>query len=109
MDVGAVLIKLKPNMQARVEAWQQEIQLRKAEAIQTLQAEGVTVESWFQLELNGDRYFLAYMRAKDIAHAQQVARNSCFDIDQVHRQFKQHWEQVIPALLLVDLENNEEC
>ncbi|WP_286944094.1 DUF6176 family protein, partial [Acinetobacter sp. UBA6526] len=47
MDVGAVLIKLKPNMQARVEAWQQEIQLRKAEAIQTLQAEGVTVESWF--------------------------------------------------------------
>lgn len=49
------------------------------------------------------------MRAKDIAHAQQVARNSCFEIDQVHRQFKQHWEQVIPAQLLVDLENNEEC
>jgi len=48
------------------------------------------------------------MRAKDIAHAQQVARNSAFEIDQVHRQFKQHWAQVIPAQLLVDLENNEQ-
>jgi len=48
------------------------------------------------------------MRAKDIAHAQQVAKNSRFDIDQVHRQFKQHWEQVITAQLLVDLENNAE-
>ncbi len=108
MDVGAVLIKLKANSQAKVEAWQREIQQRKAEAIQTLQAEGVTVESWFQLELNGDHYLLAYMRAKDLAHARQVARNSCFEIDQVHRQFKQLWEQVIPAQLLVDLENNEE-
>lgn len=108
MDVGAVLIRLKANTQAQVEAWQQEIQQRKAEAIQTLQAEGVTVESWFQFELNGDHYLLAYMRAKDIAHAQQVARNSSFEIDQVHRQFKQHWEQVISAQLLVDLENNEE-
>ncbi|WP_332604238.1 DUF6176 family protein [Acinetobacter sp. ESBL14] len=109
MDVGAVLIRLKANTQAKVEAWQQEIQRRKAEAIQTLQAEGVTVESWFQLELNGEHYLLAYMRAKDLAYAQQVARKSCFDIDQVHQQFKQHWEQVIPAQLLVDLENNEQC
>ena len=108
MEVGAVLIKLKANSMADVEVWQREIQQRKAEAIQTLQTEGVTVESWFQLELNGDDYLLAYMRAKDIAHAQQVARNSTFDIDQVHRQFKLLWEQVIPAQLLVDLENNEQ-
>ncbi|MGA6138034.1 DUF6176 family protein [Acinetobacter dispersus] len=109
MDVGAVLIKLKANSMADVEVWQREIQQRKAEAIQTLQAEGVTVESWFQLELNGDHYLLAYMRAKDIAYAHQVARNSRFEIDQVHRQFKQHWEQVISAQLLVDWENNEQC
>lgn len=47
MDVGAVLIKLKTNTQAEVEAWQQEIEKSKAEAIQTLQVEGVKVESWF--------------------------------------------------------------
>lgn len=108
MDVGAVLIKLKTNTLANVEAWQQEIEQRKAEAIQTLQAEGVKVESWFQLELDGNHYLLAYMRAKDIAYAQQVARNSSFDIDKVHKQFKQNWERVIPAKLLVDLENNDE-
>ncbi|ESK55052.1 MULTISPECIES: DUF6176 family protein [Acinetobacter] len=108
MDVGAVLIKLKTNTLANVEAWQQEIEQRKAEAIQTLQAEGVKVESWFQLELDGNHYLLAYMRANDIAYAQQVARNSSFDIDKVHKQFKQNWERVIPAKLLVDLENNDE-
>ena len=108
MDVGAVLIKLKTNTLANVEAWQQEIEQRKAEAIQTLQAEGVKVESWFQLELDGNHYLLAYMRANDIAHAQQVARNSSFEIDKIHKQFKQNWEHVIPAKLLVDLENNDE-
>ncbi|WDZ52016.1 DUF6176 family protein [Acinetobacter vivianii] len=108
MDVGAVLIKLKTNTQAEVEAWQQEIVKRKVEAIQTLQAEGVTVESWFQLELNGEHYLLAYTRAKDIAQAQQVAKNSSFEIDKYHQQFKQHWEQVIPTRLLIDLENNDE-
>jgi len=108
MDVGAVLIKLKTNTQVEVEAWQQEIVKRKVEAIQTLQAEGVTVESWFKLELNGENYLLAYTRAKDIAHAQQAARNSSFEIDKYHQQFKQHWEQVIPTTLLIDLENNDE-
>lgn len=108
MDVGAVLIKLKTNTLVNVEAWRQEIEQRKAEAIQTLQAEGVKVESWFQLELDGNNYLLAYMRANDIAHAQQIARNSSFEIDKVHKQFKQNWERVIPAKLLVDLENNDE-
>ncbi len=45
MDVGAALIKLKPNTLPKVEDWQQQLEQRKAEAIQTLQAEGVLVES----------------------------------------------------------------
>lgn len=73
MDVGAVLIKLKQDSLINVEAWKREIEQRKDEAIQTLQAEGVTIESWFHLELDGNNYLIAYMRANDIAHAQQVA------------------------------------
>lgn len=107
MDVGAVLIKLKQDTLANVDAWKIEIEQRKDEAIQTLQAEGVTIESWFHLELDGNDYLIAYLRANDIAHAQQVARNSPFEIDKVHKQFKQNWERVIPANLLVDLENND--
>ncbi|MBC9229952.1 hypothetical protein HI850_011505 [bacterium SPL81] len=87
MDVGAVLIKLKQDTLANVDAWK--------------------IESWFHLELDGNNYLLAYMRANDIAHAQQVARKSPFEIDKVHKQFKQNWQRVIPATLLVDLENND--
>ena len=85
MDVGAVLIKLKQDTLANVDAWKIEIEQRKDEAIQTLQAEGVTIESWFHLELDGNNYLIAYIRS--------------------HKQFKQNWERIIPATLLVDLEN----
>ena len=53
MDVGAVLIKLKANSMQNVEAWQAELNARKAEAIETLKAEGVFVESWFHVALDG--------------------------------------------------------
>lgn len=107
MDVTAAIIKLKPNTLANVETWQNELQQRKAEAIETLKAEGVYVESWFHFKLEGQDYLLAYMRAADITHAQQVAKSSSFDIDRVHRQFKQNWERPILATLLLDLENVE--
>ncbi len=107
MDVGAVLIKLKQDTLANVDAWKIEIEQRKDEAIQTLQAEGVTIESWFHLELDGSDQLIAYLRVNNIAHAQQVSRKSPFVIDKVHKQFKQNCERVIPANLLVDLENND--
>lgn len=106
MDVGAVLIRLKPDTLDHVEAWKKELNERKDEAIETLRAEGVHVESWFHLELEGQDYLLVYMRADDIAQAQQIGRNSHFPIDQVHKQFKNNWAKVFPAKLLLDLENN---
>lgn len=106
MDVGAVLIQLKPNVLTHVDAWQAELNARKDEAIETLKAEGVLVESWFYLELEGNDYLLAYTRAENIEKAQTVAKKSHFPIDQVHQQFKSNWLKVIPAKLLLDLENN---
>ncbi|MEG0482307.1 MAG: DUF6176 family protein [Acinetobacter sp.] len=105
MDVGAVLIQLKPDSLTHVDAWQAELNARKKEAIETLKAEGVLVESWFYLELEGQHYLLAYTRAEDIQKAQAVAKKSHFPIDQVHKQFKSNWAKVIPAKLLLDLEN----
>lgn len=107
MDVGAVLIKLKANSMANVEAWQQELNARKDEAIETLKAEGVYVESWFHVQLEGQDYLIAYMRAVDIARAQQIGRESSFPIDQMHKQFKKNWEKGYRATLLVDLENTQ--
>lgn len=109
MDVGAALIKLKPNTWSKVEDWQQQLEQRKVEAIETLQAEGVTVESWFHIQIEGQDYLIAYMRAVDLVKAQQMAKTSPFEIDQVHQQFKRAcWEKVISATLLLDLDNNEQ-
>lgn len=105
MDVGSVIIKLKENTQADLHSWQQQLEQRKAEAIETLKAEGVAIESWFQVEINGEPYLIAYMRARNIAEAQKIGRTSQFDIDQVHKKFKTIWEKVYPATLLLDLEN----
>lgn len=103
-DVGAVLIKLKANIMHNVEAWQTEVNARKTEAIATLKAEGGGAESWFHVELEGQNYLIAYMRAEDIAKAQHIGRESQFAIDAMHKAFKQNWERGYKATLLVDLE-----
>ena len=103
-DVGTVLIKLKADFMQSVEAWQAELNARKAEAIETLKAEGVFVESWFHVELDGLDYLIAYTRADDISKAQETSKNSQFAIDQLLQQFKSTWAKVIPASLLVDLD-----
>ncbi|QIO06758.1 DUF6176 family protein [Acinetobacter shaoyimingii] len=107
MDIGAVLIELKENRLDDVAVWQAEINARKQEAIETLKAERVFIESWFQLKLEGKDYLIAYMRADDIHYAQQVGKSSQFPIDQIHKAFKQNWARVIPAQILVDLENTD--
>ncbi len=105
MDIGAVLIKLKPNTQDNLEEWRLAINKRKEEAIETLKAEGVFIESWFTVELETEIHLIAYMRAKSIPEAQKIAKSSQFDIDKVHKKFKTIWEKVYPATLLVDLDN----
>ncbi len=104
MDVGAVLIQLKMDKKDDVRAWQEILHRRQAEAIQTLVAEGVHVESWFHVELDGLDYLIAYTRADDISKAHETSRNSQFAIDQLHKQFKSTWAKVIPASLLIDLD-----
>ena len=103
MDVGAVLIQLKPNRKHELKAWQQALNSRSNEAIETLKAEGVCVDSWFYVNLEDKDFLIAYMRAENIAKAQEVARESEFAIDAVHRAFKQTWEKVYPTELLLDL------
>lgn len=106
MDVSAVVIKLKEGAMSNVEPWKNEMLNRKDEAIQTLKAEGVTLESWFHLELEGQNYLIAYMRANDLSHAREVVKTSPFEIDKIHKKFKENWEKGYTAKLLFDLENN---
>lgn len=106
MDVKAYLVKLKEDSGDRVSEWAGRINSRRDEALATLRAEGMEVESWFLLSLNGEDYLLSYMRTEDMQRAKQVAKESMHDIDAYHQQFKRDtWVggSVTELQLLVDL------
>ena len=47
MDVKCVVIELKPNSLSRVKEWVSFVKENEAEALQSLENEGVTVENFF--------------------------------------------------------------
>ncbi len=66
----------------------------------------MSVESWFLLSLEDGDYLLAYMRADDMARAQEAAKRSAHAIDALHQQFKRDtWipGSIRSGELLVDL------
>lgn len=70
----------------------------------TLAHEGVTIESWFAVTLDGKHYLLANMRAVGMAAAHEAVKSSASRVDAYHRAFKAAaWGQRIKAELLVDL------
>lgn len=106
MDVKAYLVKLKEDSGDRVSEWAGSINRRRDEALATLCAEGMEVESWFLLSLNGEDYLFSYMRTEDMQRAKRVAKESIHDIDAYHQQFKRDtWVRgsVTELQLLVDL------
>jgi len=106
MDVIAGLIELKPDSNTEVHDWKAFIESHKKQALESLRAEGVSVESWFSLSLAGKDYLLCYMRADSIQQSQKVMADSCNPVDERHRQFKQNawvWGSHVKAELLLDL------
>jgi hypothetical protein len=107
MEIIAGVIELKPNSMDNVEQWAETINARIDEAIATLQDEGVQLESWFHLPLDGKDYLLSYMRAESLQKAQKVVTQSEHAIDAYHQTFKQEtWLRGTRARLLVDLVND---
>lgn len=102
MEAAAGLIKLKPNVKEDVEDWSNTIKARRDEALQTLRDEGVAVESWFQVEIEGAPYLLWYMRADSIERVWEVAAKSDHEIDAYHfdimSKITQSQIQAIPIL-----------
>ena len=107
MDVTARLIELKPGSDERVREWAEFVRRHSDEATATLINEGVSVESWFDVTLDGRRYLLYYVRAVSISSAEAVAAHAENAVDAYHRQFKADtWVRGGGAdgRLLVDLE-----
>ena len=106
MEVFARLIELKPGSAERVQAWAEHIDAHRANAVASLKSEGVSIESWFALSLEGKEYLLCYMRAESMQKSQQVAAKSDNPVDAYHQQFKvDTWVRGAGAVgkLLVDL------
>ena len=88
MDVTARLIELRPGSDERVREWAEFLSQHRDEASATLRNEGVSVESWFEVTLDGKSYLLSYQRATSAADAGAVAAQSASVVDAYHRQFK---------------------
>jgi hypothetical protein len=88
MDVSARLIELKPGTEERVRQWAAFLSRHRDEANETLRNEGVDIESWFEVALDGKRYLLCYIRAASIQEAEAVAGRSTSAVDEYHQQFK---------------------
>jgi hypothetical protein len=84
MEIASGLIKLKPGSDEKVEKWRETISSRLNEAIATLNDEGVEIESWFKIEVGGQKFLLWYMRAESIARAFEVSQTLKHPIDQFH-------------------------
>jgi hypothetical protein len=103
-DVVCARIQLQPGSLSRVQEWAEHLRTHRDEALQTLAAEGVTVESVF-LDSGAEGDFLVYyMRSGSQQLAQEVAARSVAAIDAHHSAFKRDtWAQVRRLDLLLDL------
>ena len=85
MEAWFRLIKLRPDSSSLVKEWAETISERRSEALETLDSEGVTIESWFSVTLEGKDYLAVYMRAASIEAAFRAAETSDHEIDSIHR------------------------
>jgi Family of unknown function (DUF6176) len=84
MEYASGLIKLKPESEEKVDEWRSTIASRLDEAAATLKDEDVQVESWFTIEIGGEKYLLWYLRARSIKRVFEVSQLLKHPIDKFH-------------------------
>lgn len=101
---ACVRVRLKPGTLPQVREWAAHIGAHREEALATLAAEGVSIESVFLDSTEAGDYLVYYMRAGSHERAREVAQASVAAIDRYHQAFKRAtWAGVQPLELLVDL------
>ena len=84
MEFASGLIRLKPGSGGKVAQWRSTTASRLEEAAATLKDEHVQVESWFTIEIAGEKYLLWYLRAKSIKRVFEVSQKLKHPIDRFH-------------------------
>lgn len=105
VDVRCVKIRLREDSIARVRAWAAELNVRREEALVTLQNEGVSLECYFLDQTNTGDYLIALMRGDDLDRAREIAALSSHPIDSYQEAFKKAtWvsHRLLDPLLCLD-------
>lgn len=104
-EVACAIVHLHPGSVSRVREWVAYIMAHKSEALETLAAEGVKIESVFLASSEQGEFLVYYMRSSSQEVAQSVANKSLAKIDEYHRSFKKEcWARVERLETLIDLE-----
>jgi len=108
-EVRCVKVRLKPGSLPRVWAWASEVSARKPEALATLEAESIVLESFFLDQTDDGDYLIGTIRAGSLAQAAEAAKVSTHDLDAYHRAFQRDTRATGEGLeLLVDLTRLDE-
>ncbi len=87
-EIRCVRIKLKPNSLERVQGWADELTRRKSEVLESLAAEGATLEAAFLEKASDGDYLIYVMTADALTKADAATQQSDRPIDQFHSDFK---------------------
>ena len=84
METAVGLMGLKPDTAGDLQELRDMLDTRRADVLDTLRNKGVTIESWFQIEIDWQPYLLWFMQAESIARAREVFLASDHAIDAYH-------------------------
>jgi hypothetical protein len=76
-----------------VHEWAAYMQSHMDEVRQSLSQEQVRHEAWYAGQDDGGLYVIGVMDVDDQEASASIAASSSLTIDQVHRQFKGHWDR----------------
>jgi ribosomal protein L4 len=85
METACYRIKLKAGMINDAKNWAEHLNSRTKEVLGLLKSEGVTVESAFLDQVNGEDYLIYYLRAENLENAHKIASESNHPVDIFHR------------------------
>ncbi|CDZ79838.1 hypothetical protein BN1013_00338 [Candidatus Rubidus massiliensis] len=105
MKTICIKTKLKKELIKEIRIWFQTLKDRMSETLESLENEGVLVESAFLDKQGNDLYLIYYLKAEDISHVYEVFNKSTLPIDNYYKDcWKKYCEgrEVLEELLDID-------
>lgn len=103
METICIRTRLKKGSLDDVRKWFSTLRKKSNEVLQSLEEEGVVIESAFLDKQGEDYYLIYYMKAKSLHHAREVGKRSTLPIDKYHRDcFRKFCEERIELEALID-------